>query len=65
MEPERVGVEGIYIDALFKDAPYIWTGDEYNWTDKGDASHVWVVYFLDGYCDNFHVSDDIFIRAVR
>ena len=65
MEPERV--EGIYIDALFKDTPYIWTADEYARTDTGDALIAWVVDFFNGYCSGSLV-DSIFnyhVRAVR
>ena len=65
MEPEEM--EGLYVDASFKDTPYIWTADEYARTDKGDASRAWVVVFYGGGCVNLDVGfDDVVrVRAVR
>lgn len=63
MEPEQVG--GYYVDASFKDTPYIWTADEYARTDKGDASYIWVVNFNFGHCYYYDVVNGDYVRAVR
>jgi len=71
MEPKKVSKrrnrnDSLYVDAYFKETPYIWTADEYDWTDKGDALTVWGVDFYNGYCYNGHVYYDVsYVRAVR
>ena len=71
IEPKKVskvrdGNDSLYVDAHFKDTPFIWTADEYARTDKGDASSAWVVYFYDGGCYYDLVSVySFFVRAVR
>jgi len=50
----------LYIDPIFdKNQRYIWTAD------KWDASNVWVVNFLNGYCVIRHVDVIGYVRAVR
>ena len=70
IEPKKVskvrdGNDSLYVDAHFKDTPFIWTADEYARTDKGDASNVWVVSFDGGYCGSYHVNFNLYVRAVR
>ena len=70
MEPKKVSKrrnrnDSLYVDAYFKETLFIWTADEYDGTDKGDASIAWVVYFFYGYCGSSHVYDFNYVRAVR
>jgi len=70
MEPKKVSKrrnrnDSLYVDAYFKETPYIWTADEYDWTDKGDALDVWVVHFFIGNCSINHVNFHSSVRAVR
>ena len=54
--------DSLYIDAHFKDTPFIWTSEKYT------TSLAWSVDFFDGYC-KFFVSDGFLfnphVRAVR
>ena len=63
MEP-RVNEHGLFINPFFeKKQNWIWTADlKLGLPDNGA---VWGVGFIIGYCDFYHVSDDVFVRAVR
>ena len=72
MEPKRVAVatdrqDSLYVDARFKDTPFIWTADEYSWDVEEEVSRAWYVDFVHGYCH--HIDIDIYyvnyVRAVR
>jgi len=63
-EAMSVTIPGSYMDLLFMDTPYIWTAEEYAWTDKGDASDAWVVSFQSG-CRISNIGNYQWVRAVR
>ena len=64
MEPKLVEYDAsehdsLYIDARFKDTPWIWTAEQY------DVWFTWIVSFYTGYYNAAPASKTFFVRAVR